>query len=418
MDLKTLVSSQEFFTSDSRQVNDAAVFVALKGETHDGHAFVDDVLARHARARVVVAKAQAKPAWLGNPRLLAVDDVAAAHRELARLFREKWKPKVVAVGGSSGKTSTKEFLNTILSSHFRIFATQKSQNGELGIPKTFEMLRKDTEVALIEVGIDQPGDMQRHASIVQPDVAVLTSIGEEHLLYLKDIPTVFREEKKLFEACWKRGGRCFAPAADEHLATLKGQAALELTPDEPAQVRSSFRTELQHPYALRNAALAAAVALHVGVPEEKIARALLELEIPDGRGRSWVNSRGQTVIADHYNSNPASLKAGLTYAKTFTDRGEGVNLILGDMLELGTDSARYHKELLNFAVSLGARRLILVGPQFSQAARDLGMQEAQCFESSAVAAEKLGADELRSLKGVLMFKGSRGMRLEKLLDLL
>lgn len=417
MSLTNVVKTHDFFTSDSRLVNDASVFVALKGETHDGHAFVDEILKRAPRAAVIVDKKAMKPHWTSQAQVTAVDDTHLAHRELARLFREKWKPLVLAVGGSSGKTSTKEFLKVLLEPHFEMIATHKSQNGEQGIPKTFESLRPTTKLALIEVGIDQPGDMQRHAALVQPDIAVLTSIGEEHLLYLKDVATVFSEERKLFDVCWARGGECFAPAADAHLASLAGHAKYHLTPERPEDVRPSFRTELAHPYALRNAALAASVALHLGVPEADIAKRLLDLELPDGRGRSWVNSRGQTVIADHYNSNPASLRAGLIYAKTFADRGEGVSLILGDMLELGTRSLEYHKELLGDVLALGARRLILVGPQFSQAARELGVGDAECYASSHEAADRLGMD-LRSLKGVLMFKGSRGMKLETLLDLL
>lgn len=415
MDLESFVKSHEFFTSDSRQAANESVFVALKGETHDGHAFVDDILAKFPRAVAVVSQDAIQDSWKTSARVLAVGDVHGAHRELSKRFRLKWNPKVVAVGGSSGKTSTKEFLRILLEPSFEMFATQKSQNGELGIPKTFESLRKTTQLALIEVGIDHPGDMQRHADIVQPDVAVLTSIGEEHLLYLKDVPTVFSEEKKLFEACWSRGGACFAPAADDYLKTLAPKA--QLTPDTPESVSPRFHCELSHPYALRNAALAATVALHLGVPEDDIAKRLLSLEIPDGRGRSWVNSRGQRVIADHYNSNPASLRAGLAYAKTFVDRGEGVNLVLGDMLELGSESLRYHTEILGEVVALNVQRLILVGPQFSQAAKNLGLGTVECFASSSEAAEKLG-QELKSLKGVVMFKGSRGMRLETVMDLI
>ncbi len=159
------------------------------------------------------------------------------------------------------------------------------------------------------------------------------------------------------------------------------------------------------------------MALHLGLSPEDVAKGLAELEIPDGRGRAWSTSRGQRVIADHYNSNPASLRAGLAYLKTFVDRGEGVNLVLGDMLELGPESPRFHSEALAEAVALKPRRIILVGPQFTQAARSLGLENVDCYESSAVAAALI-AEDLKSLKGTLLFKGSRGMRLEKLIELL
>src|SRR5690606_21477852 len=137
---------------------------------------------------------------------------------------------------SSGKTSTKEFLRQILEPHYRCVVTQKSQNGELGIPKTLEGLRADTEIVLIEVGIDRPHDMERHMHIVQPDVGILTSIGEEHLEQLKNVDTVFAEESKLFEATWKRGGTCFAPRADHYLARFEKHSSMILTPEAPADI--------------------------------------------------------------------------------------------------------------------------------------------------------------------------------------
>jgi UDP-N-acetylmuramoyl-tripeptide--D-alanyl-D-alanine ligase len=417
MKFESVVNGCDFFSSDSRSVTEASVFVALKGESHDGHEFVSNLLKAHQNIKVVVDRDKLIPEWKNDSRLVVVEDTHVAHREIARLFRERFAVKVIAVGGSSGKTSAKEFLRTLLEPHFETIATQKSQNGELGIPKTLESLRKTTQVAVIEVGIDSPGDMARHAAIVQPDLAVLTSIGEEHLAYLKDVETVFREETQLFEACWKKGGMCFAPEADAFLSRLKGRKSLQLTPDQPDRLDPRFRSELSHPYALRNAALAASVALHLGLSPEIVAQDLLSLEIPEGRGRSWKTSRGQTVIADHYNSNPASLRAGLAHLKSFSDRGEGVNLVLGDMLELGEESLRYHAEILDEVKALAPQRILLIGPQFCEAAKQSRLAGLSCYSDSDEAAKVL-TEELRALKGIVMFKGSRGMRLERLIELL
>lgn len=417
--LADLVSRMEFFTSDSRKAKGPCIFLALKGETFDGHSFVKDLLEKDAQLRAVVGLDfyNSHSSFDFAKRLIPVNDTHVAHRELALEFRKKSKALVIAVGGSAGKTSTKEFLRQILSPHFRMVVTEKSQNGELGIPKTLEGLRPDTQIALIEVGIDRPDDMERHLSIVQPDLGVLTSIGEEHLEQLKDVDTVFREESKLFERTWERGGTCFAPKADSYLARHGSKPRTLLTPENPIDINASWKTNLHHPLALRNAALAAKVADFLGLSGDKIATALSHLELPEGRGRFWTNAKGQLIIADHYNSNPASLRAGYLYLKTL-DPKDALYLILGDMLELGPNSGAYHKDLLLEALDLTPQGICLVGPQFAAALSEIRSEnevEVISVPTSLEAKQRLLS--WKDKQGNFFFKGSRGMRLENVLEL-
>jgi UDP-N-acetylmuramoyl-tripeptide--D-alanyl-D-alanine ligase len=417
--LNALADQAEFFSSDSRKAQNNCVFVALKGENFDGHDFVLKLLEEFPQLKAVVsdAFAQKNSQHPHFSRMCAVANTHEAHRELARLFREKSRARVIAVGGSAGKTSTKEFLRQILEPHFEMVVTEKSQNGELGIPKTLEGLRRSTQLALIEVGIDRPADMERHMKIVQPDIGVLTSIGEEHLEQLRDLETVFEEESKLFEATWMRGGACFAPRGDKYLVRHAAHPHTYLSPDLPSDINPSWLTSLEHPLALRNAALAAQVAQFLGLDPSKIAAALKTLELPEGRGRSWINARGQKVIADHYNSNPASLRAGLMYMKSRALK-EPLYLILGDMLELGPKSPDLHRELLLEALALQPKGLCLVGPQFAMALKNLS--HASSLEVISVSNSEEARSKIQAWTneaGQFFFKGSRGMRLEKALEI-
>ena len=347
-------------------------------------------------------------------KLFAVDNTHEAHRELAALFRQRFHGKIIAVAGSSGKTTTKEFLYEILSKKFRCMKTEKSQNGELGIPRTLERLDDSLQMAVIEVGIDGPGDMVRHANLVQPDLAVLTSIGEEHLNLLKNIETVFAEEKIIFDVTIKRGGRCFAPKNDPFLGTLdNGNTGIDLV---ERSVLDTYAVSLANPYSVQNASLAVAVALKLGMSPAEISEGIRSLKVPEGRGQEFPLATGGVLLADHYNSNPSSLKAGLEYAQSRAGAAKkGLTLILGDMLDLGDESKRAHDSIVSLVAGTGAKRIFLVGPMISAVAAKMP-GDVVCFKDSQAALNgipwaKLGSD-------YVLAKGSRGVALEVALQAL
>jgi UDP-N-acetylmuramoyl-tripeptide--D-alanyl-D-alanine ligase len=415
-ELLPLAEAASSYTSDSRQLRPDALFVALQGKEHDGHDFVEEIV-RVGKARSVVVSrafeaahrellAQHDVDWL------AVDDTHQAHRALAKIFRRRFKGLVLAVGGSSGKTSTKEFLYQLLSKRFKCVKTQKSQNGEQGIPKTLEQLKEGIEVAVIEVGIDGPGDMIRHMDLVQPNLGVLTSIGEEHLNLLKDLDGVFREERLLFDAVWNGGGRCFGPLADPYLQRFQGRADFEGTPARPEDVDAQFRSSLTHPYGLQNAALACVVGRYLKMPDELIAQTLKDFSLPEGRGQIFEPRPALVVLADHYNSNPASLRAGLEFARLEgKSRALPVSLILGDMLDLGDEAPALHEKILAEIRACAPHRVLTVGPMMGALASRLGVP-AESFADAAAAAAAMKPGDWT---GVVLVKGSRGMALEKVL---
>ncbi len=400
-----------FYSTDSRVFESGAIFIALKGQNGDGHDFVEAILKKNPSAVVVSNH------YAGNdPRLIKVEDTGLAHRQIAALFRKKFKGKVVAVGGSNGKTSTKDFLVTLLGEKFQIVKTDKSQNGELGIPKTLEKLRDGIEIAVIEVGIDAPGDMIRHAELVSPDIAILTSIGEEHLNQLKTVENVFNEEKILFDVALKRGGRAFAPAADVWLARLHGTPNIEFVPGTwPAGL--TLPTNLKDPYAKQNARLAVAVAESRGLNADEMQRGLQKLSLPEGRGEERWLRKDLLIVAGHYNANPSSMRAGLENASRLAStQGLGLRLILGDMFDLGGESERAHQDLLTHIFNSCPSEILLVGKEMVQLAQECKkrISAVHTAKDAKLAAPLAAAMSKRS--GIIFLKGSRGMALEHCLQ--
>jgi UDP-N-acetylmuramoyl-tripeptide--D-alanyl-D-alanine ligase len=417
--LQLLSGSCPAYTSDSRCARPGDLFVALRGSERDGHEFVPALLA----AGVCCVAERGTGARLNLDgtatagRLVEVEDTHAAHREIAGHFRRRFAGPVVGIGGSSGKTTAKEFTAALLAARFRVAKTQASQNGELGVPRTLEQLRSDVDLAVVEIGIDAPGDMVRHAALVAPDIGVLTSIGEEHLNLLGSIEGVFREEKVLFDIVLGRGGTCFAPADDPWLARLAGDVGVHLISSEPRDLHPELDPPLRNPYLRRNAALACAVALHLGLRPEEMAPVLESLAPPKGRGGELSLPGGGVLLLDHYNANPSSMRAGLAAAVARAGEADlPLHLVLGDMLDLGGETRRLHDELIPELRRLGAQRLWLVGEQMSRlAARLTGAAgELRAFSDSEAAAA--AAADLGSPPAVVLFKGSRGMALERVIE--
>ena len=420
--LEKWLSNAHSYTSDSRAAHADSVFVALKGEHNDGHSFVAKLLDQQNIRGFVISEEHFKQnqAMLLQKRSMdcfwVVQDTHETHRQIARYFRSQFKGTVIAVGGSSGKTSCKEFLAQILKAiGKKTVATYKSQNGEQGIPKTLESLNSQVDVAVIEIGIDGPGDMIRHVEIVNPNYSILTSIGEEHLNLLKNIQGVFTEERVLFDHTRKMGGRCFAPQSDEWLSKMPD---VELVPDSPELVDASFNSNLTGVYPRRNAALAAFVCLKL-FPQDKnlIAKSLNALIVPEGRGRVVSGPTGRIWVEDHYNSNPSSLRAALHQAKILkSEHRKEITLVLGDMLDLGSESLALHQSLLPDLRALNPHRVILIGPMMNTLKSEISKfaKNIESYPDSAAAA--LSANFSQWNQTITVFKGSRGMALEKVLN--
>lgn len=388
------------------------IFVALRGPKLDGHSFIPEILSRRPLAIILEKGREALTKDAPEVLAIAVTDTDEAHRLLAAAFRRKLAGPVVAIAGSNGKTTTKSCLAHLVTGQYRYVVTQGSQNGWQGIPKTWEQVRPDSEGAILEIGIDAPGFMEQYARLNRPDIAIVTSIGEEHMAHFQGLQQIFEEETLILRDTLARGGWGIVPRDDEWLSQLPDHPRLlRVTPEDGA------RWGWTHPYPhhLQNAAMAVAAARLIGLQPEQIRERLQSFELPDGRGQLWALRPDLWIIADHYNANPTSMLASLESAGPWAQsKGLPLHLVLGDMLDLGDHSSAAHEDLAHRLPNLADGEITLIGPEFFQATQDLSTLSR--IKRYARAEElQVYRKQLFQKAGVYLVKASRGMRLEQFL---
>ncbi len=362
--------------SDSRQAEPGSLFVAIPGERVDGHKFIEDVIAKGAACVLSERDLGARP----YP-YIRVKSSLAAVKDIAEFYLKGLDIPVVGITGSVGKTSTKEVIASVLSQKYCALKTQGNFNNELGLPLTIFRLRPEHEIAVLEMGINQFGEMTRLAKIARPNACVITNIGPCHLEYLGDRDGVFRAKTEIFQYM-NPDGPAILNGDDDKLIAVKevhGKKPIffGLNPDldvwanciqdnglHGIQCRIHFRdvsfpAQIPIPgrHMVYNALAAAAVGRHYGLSVEEIQRGIQRLEAISGRMR-MIRKGGLTVIDDCYNANPVSMKASLDVLKNTPGRKTA---ILGDMGELGEDELRLHREVGLFAADCCLDLCICVG---------------------------------------------------------
>lgn len=415
-------------STDTRTLTPGALFVALAGDRFDAHDFLADAADAGATGAVVHREVKA-PAGMT---LYRVEDTLEALGRLGRHRRRALAATVIGLTGSSGKTSTKEFLRAALGASFRVHATAGNLNNRIGVPLTLLAAPDDAEVLVVEMGTSIPGEIAALTAMVEPDLALLITVGEAHLEGLGSLEGVYREKLDIF-----RGLRKSALAVVGDTPPLLVERAREVRPDvrvaglgeaadeafRPGHIqvdahgRWSFRwqgreVELRVPgrHMAANAVLALAVARLVGADEAAAVRAVSAWEPTGMRGE--VRTFGPlTVLVDCYNANPQSTRAALDTLAARTGRGQRI-AFLGSMLELGGEEAELHDRVLGHALSLGLDRVVATG----LFARALPEVETGALLRAATPEEGYEAVSPRlAAGGTLLLKASRGVRLETLL---
>ncbi len=414
--------------TDTRQLTPGCLFFALKGENFDGNRFAEQALAEGA-AYVVIDD----PAAQSNDCCLLVPDVLQTLQELARHHRRQFEIPVIAIGGSNGKTTTKELVSAVLSSHYPCHFTAGNLNNHIGVPLTLLAMPADTEVAVIEMGTNQPGDIAMLCSIAEPTHGLLTNIGKEHLEGFGSLAGVKKAEGELFTYLEQRQGCAFVNLSEKYLSTMaqhvRQRVAYLRTVRKPATgtvikvqalpgtplLRAAFLDEQNHPVEVQtqllgrhnfhNVMTAIALGTYFKVPAAKI-KAAVEAYAPSNN-RSQLLQRGSTtILLDAYNANPSSMLPALEMLRELPT-GRKV-AILGDMLELGAESEKEHDELLRRAARMCFDTLVLVGPEFGKTA--YVRYKARHFSTTAAA--KTWFDRQNFDQANILIKGSRGIRLE------
>lgn len=419
--------------TDSRSVPAGSpLFVALRGETHDGHDHAVDAVAAGAVACLVEQEID------GDVPTIVVDDTWQGIRDLARLVRERVDPTVVAITGSVGKTTTKDLIAAACLSGLRTVAAQGSYNNEVGVPLTCLATTADTQVLVVEVGSRGVGHIADLMPVVQPDVTVVTAVSGAHLEMFGDLDTVALAKGELVEAT-AAGGVAVLNADDPRVAAMAGRTdqptlmfgydgTAEAEPDvrgidvrTDPQARPMFRavtpwgeTEVRLPLAgehhVGNALAAIAVAGHLGVDLGSAAAALADAPVSSWRSEIQ-EAGGVTVLNDAYNANPASMRAALR-ALTTIERPEGARTwaVLGVMAELGPTADEEHRSLGATVAGMGIDRLLVVGeearPILDGALHAGFAEDAAAYVDDAEAAGRLVLDGVDD-GDVVLVKASR-----------
>ena len=427
--------SIEKISTDSRTLKRGELFVALRGENFDGHKFVEAAVKTGAAGAIVDRD------WEGevpdNFTVVRVEDTLQAYQNLAANYRKSLPLRVLAITGSNGKTSTKDFAAAVLGRRFRVTKTQGNFNNHVGLPRTMLEATSQDEVAVWEIGMNHPGEVAALARIAAPDAALITNIGIAHIEFMGSREAIAAEKGALAEAIGPQGSIILNAddpfsrniAARTHAKVIfAGTTAGTIRAGEITQsahgsdftiLEGAHRCRAQLPvpglHMVRNAMLAVAAGRVFGLSLEEAAAGLVAA--PLAKARLQIRQiNGVQFIDDSYNANPDSMKAALHTLMELDADGKRI-AVLGEMGELGEESARGHREVGETAAELGVDQLIAIGGMaatIAQAARQAGLARTAAVGSISEAAEMLTG--ITAPGDLVLIKGSRSARTERVLE--
>src|SRR5436853_3278828 len=425
----------ETISTDSRTIKKGELFVALRGENFDGHKFVGATAKAGAAGAIVDLK------WKGRvPKKFAIiraQDSLLAYQNLAANYRKSLSTKVLAITGSNGKTSTKDFTASVLGRKFRVTKTQGNFNNHVGLPRTILEATSQDEVAVWEVGMNHPGEVAALARLAAPDVAIITNIGVAHIEFMGSLETIAAEKGALVEAVGAQGtvilnaddpftksimlrARAKVIFAGTTAGTIRaGEISQSGSGTDFTILEGAHRCRAQLPvpglHMVQNALLAVAAGRVFGLSLEDCAAGLVAAPLTKAR-LQIKEIRGVQFIDDSYNANPDSMKAALRTLVELDADGKRI-AVLAEMRELGSESERGHREVGETAAALKVDHLIAIGnvaATIAEAARRAGLQNSSTVASTAEAAELLG--ELAAPGDLILIKGSRLARTEQVIE--
>ncbi|HPT02720.1 MAG TPA: UDP-N-acetylmuramoyl-tripeptide--D-alanyl-D-alanine ligase [Bacteroidales bacterium] len=424
-DLYRIYSEHPVIITDSRKVIPGCLFFALKGENFDGNNFAEQSLQQGAA--FAITDNQAKT----GEKILVVEDVLTTLQQLASVHRDTLAIPVIGITGTNGKTTTKELANAVLSSHFTTHATSGNFNNHLGVPLTILSAPPATEVLIVEMGANHPGEITFLCSLAKPTHGLITNIGKAHLEGFGGFEGVIKAKNELYQYLFSHQKHAFVNADNELLMELSANLDRTLYGTTPGcsargSVISSdpflsvniqgnsgnadIRTRLVGRYNFENVMAACCVGQSFGVPAEKMVKAVEAYQPGNSRSQA-IDTLRNHIIVDSYNANPSSMKAAL---ENFSRLNAGRKMvILGDMFELGTESDAEHQAIVGLVEELGFDQVIFAGKEFMKAATGSSFT---CFPDSSDAFRWLKSNPPAGF--TILIKGSRGSRMENVLEAL
>lgn len=410
-------------STDSRKIEKDAVFFALKGENFDANDFALQV-AEQGVASLVVADRKDLPK---HERIIIVENALKALQDLAAYHRSQSKATILSITGTNGKTTTKELVSAVLAKKYRLIHTIGNLNNHIGVPLTLLSIKPDTEMAVVEMGANHPGEIDFLCKIADPDYGLITNIGKAHLEGFGSFEGVIKTKTELYRHIKAHGKAVFVNQGNPLLwEQSEGQERISygrhcaaFCPVVPAACNPYLsvgwrehliQTHLVGSYNFENVAAAIGVGQYFGVDENAIVEAL-EAYTPTNSRSQVVETQKNRVIMDAYNANPTSMRAALINFASIC--GEQHLLILGDMRELGTASEEEHRNILDLMKELKFKEALLVGSNFS------AYNENPDWKTFAKVEDLCEYLQINPIIGkAILVKGSHSVQLEKVLPLL
>ena len=412
---------------DSREDQSNGIFFALKGENFNGNKFAKNAIEKGAAYAVIDDSS-----FRENEKYIFVEDVLATLQQLAKYHRDKTKIPLIAITGSNGKTTTKELINVVLSRKYNTIATTGNFNNHIGVPLSILKITDKTEIAIIEIGANHIDEVAELCKIAQPNFGIITNIGKAHLEGFGNIEGVIKAKSKLFDFIKENNGNVFVNSDDKLLmelsgnikstlygTTTKADCRSEIIDHDPfvnmkwfsPEGEKNISTKLFGSYNFENIEAAICIGKYFGVDTGKIISAIENYEPANMRSQIIHSKNNNTIILDAHNANPSSMKLAI---ENFTQTNlKNKVLILGDMLETGSEEKNEHLKILSLIRENSFWNVFLVGKIFQSVCTK------NEFNSFLNAVELIELFEDQPLKNSsILIKGSRGNKLEILTEIL
>lgn len=415
--------------TDTRTITNGCLFFALKGDNFDANQFAEKAIEAGAAFAIIDNAEFAK-----NDNFILVDDVLTALQELARHHRKQLTIPVIGLTGSNGKTTTKELIRAVLAEHFNVFATKGNLNNHIGVPLSILSIADDVEIAVIEMGANHQKEIELLSSIAQPTHGLISNVGMAHLEGFGGFEGVKKGKAELYTYLSGNNGYVFLNAANKDLTEMVTKAGvtnvvrynvaeegtvqgLLRNSDPLIEFEWSFegksheaKANLTGTYNFENILAAISIGCFFKLSAEQINKGLDDY-YPTNNRSQLTKTEKNTVICDFYNANPSSMTAAITNLNSLTSANKIA--ILGDMFELGDESAEQHKRIIELALKNNIGTLIFVGNHFYNTKGDA---DAHFFTNAKETAAFIETQDWK--ESLILLKGSRGMALEQLLPLL
>lgn len=419
--------------TDSRQIAPNQLYIPLTGERFDGHSFLSEAIQRGAAA-TLWQKDVPLPEELTIP-LIVVEDTLVALQKLAKAYRMELGIPVIGITGSNGKTTTKDLVSAVLSTQYRVHKTKGNLNNHIGVPLTLLSMTAETEIAVVEMGMNHAGEIELLTELAQPDIAIITNVGEAHIQFLgsregiakakleivsglkKEGTLVVDGDEALLSSAWPEG-RLFTVGWQERndefpVCVKMGQASEILFSTQ--QSTQEYRLPLFGRHNVKNALFAIAVGRLFHLDEEQIAAGLAQVEQPRQRLQVREHPRGMTMIDDTYNSSPTSARASIQILSDWESVEKWI--LLGDMLELGDKEEQFHRDLGRYlSEQKEIHRIYTIGDRARWIWDELNQYETNQMKQHFTSKEEaVSILNLEAREGVtLLVKASRGMQLDQI----